>query len=931
MNVVLRKYGIFTKAVAGALIGSMLSMMVTTAYAQVPDMGSIGRQGQAFGKDMITQWKNTKPSQIGNVLTMPGTSEPLSINDLYPGTSAENQKPNSFYFPEGYEQDGAKYESVYNSGSGMDNAGSNAQGILWNDANQANPSSLQGSAYKIILDTANRSRPDMRNDPMFESTREVLSNMDDWREKFGDCTSETKFTEVGMPTHVPDYETCERLFKPKFTDCQLKHDIQTSKKDFEVYVAAGGRDVVTMKFDLRNGTWQTISPTDGDRFTAQIPTVNYNEVCEKTPIAARGITNAIWNWTSHGLGGDLDTSITHHVLQYPSCQNNLQGIVQIRDTESSSSVDFILAARFALSMEFLLADEWTPAECVEAARYIDDNFCSADLDPIIMPPQASEGGECHSVNGVTICKGDAFWNAMKKSPTIQLPKTTLSADMSNFQCNYNIGPMGCWTDANGNQQCPENAGETETTCEKLEADPTCGYVRSECIGKATGQVTGSCYVHTDVYDCGYDVDVTTLRKDQVYQCNGPIRCMGTECIDIGWTDNEDFAKAAALLNAAQFMAQDMDCTEQEYNPEDDNPKLGCYVFPGEHLECKKAVGGIVNCCEKPEGISLADYITVIMAAPKLNNALTYLGTVGADGGVNAFGSAYQALKDPIMQGFDTISKPFTNAIDNISGVFEPISEAIDVVKGAIQDTLQELYLNAFGETAVSGTVNLGTAAGSAVAGGWEQLAQGAADEFAQQAAQEAAQEFAKNVMGAFSIITTIYTIYTVAMLAIKMIYKCTEDELSLNVQRELKNCTYVGSYCATEVLGVCIEKRESYCCYKSPLSRIIQEQARPQLGRSFGDAESPECSGLTIQDVANLDWDRINLDEWLGILQSTGNWKAAGDLDINALTGPGSTFDLGSRVDAEERAINRLEQTDVDSKRIELESEYRPYEKNILP
>ncbi|MDV5555431.1 conjugal transfer protein TraN [Enterobacter hormaechei] len=44
----------------------------------------------------------------------------------------------------------------------------------------------------------------------------------------------------------------------------------------------------------------------------------------------------------------------------------------------------------------------------------------------------------------------------------------------------------------------------------------------------------------------------------------------------------------------------------------------------------------------------------------------------------------------------------------------------------------------------------------------------------------------------------------------------------MNAKRALKNCTYVGSYCKSKVLGACIEKEKAYCCFNSPLSRIIQ-------------------------------------------------------------------------------------------------------------
>lgn len=66
---------------------------------------------------------------------------------------------------------------------------------------------------------------------------------------------------------------------------------------------------------------------------------------------------------------------------------------------------------------------------------------------------------------------------------------------------------------------------------------------------------------------------------------------GDDCLDLTKTQSTDFARATALLNAAQFMTQDMSCTGQDG---DDNPtgdeNVICSAFAGEAGECKIAVG-----------------------------------------------------------------------------------------------------------------------------------------------------------------------------------------------------------------------------------------------------------------------------------------------------------------------------------------------------
>ena len=117
-------------------------------------------------------------------------------------------------------------------------------------------------------------------------------------------------------------------------------------------------------------------------------------------------------------------------------------------------------------------------------------------------------------------------------------------------------------------------------------------------------------------------------------------------------------------------------------------------------------------------------------------------------------------------------------------------------------------------------------------------------------------------------------------------------EYELAAKKSLKSCTYLGSFCQTKILGACVEERESYCCYSSPLARILQEQIRPQLGMSYGDIKHPDCSGIPINRLSEVDWNKVNLDEWIAILQTTNRLPTAGNalgkLNLDKLTGQGS-------------------------------------------
>ena len=108
--------------------------------------------------------------------------------------------------------------------------------------------------------------------------------------------------------------------------------------------------------------------------------------------------------------------------------------------------------------------------------------------------------------------------------------------------------------------------------------------------------------------------------------------------------------------------------------------------------------------------------------------------------------------------------------------------------------------------------------------------------------------------------------WTIAMLAIQFsgLLDCSEDEQVLAMKRDARLCYGVGSYCSSRIpiIGVCLEKTESHCCFNSRLARIINEQGRAQLGRGWGAPQSPDCSGFSIAQLQALDFSRMNLAEF---------------------------------------------------------------------
>ncbi len=93
---------------------------------------------------------------------------------------------------------------------------------------------------------------------------------------------------------------------------------------------------------------------------------------------------------------------------------------------------------------------------------------------------------------------------------------------------------------------------------------------------------------------------------------------------------------------------------------------------------------------------------------------------------------------------------------------------------------------------------------------------------------------------------------------------CSYEEENLGLQKEKGHCIYVGSYCSEKekLTGICIKKAQSYCCFGSVLSRIIQQQGRNQIGLNLGSAENPNCRGLTVEEMQRLDFTQIDFTEY---------------------------------------------------------------------
>lgn len=884
-----------------------ISVLPVRGYAnQTNDQAKTGREAQAFALEMVQGFK--QPTVESGQLQFNG-GETINVNDLFPGTSSQNSDPASDYFADGMQPNVDELQNIWDSNDDMDERGSNAKDSLWQDANSDNPT-ISGAAYKVLLDATNQSKPDFSNDPLMNLSKETYENIDVIAEGFGDCSAETIINDSTLKTRVPDYQVCERV-TDRSADCEVTHEydaeiikyhdgpfnMQSCGDDcIELWIGKVGDDYWSGWCSIFEEFTQVRVDNPEAITSATLEYVKYDDYMQVW-VGKAGQETKVWQGPNNNFPpetpGDCELSTSWEqnpntdVTQYfKSVDPGDVVTFKMRVSVSDKGEGFgRIKIRYDRS-KAVIKDTWTPQSCMDAAIGVQDGFASGEASCIEEPTNIDPQG-CVIKNGYKICE-----DMLADSP---LPGVSNLCTRVHVKVDYDFykGQMDCWIDPDGNEQCPVNEGGNLDSCQALEENPQCGFISSTCVDGAMG-ASGLCYVQEDTFDCGVDVDVPSLEKETAYSCGGPISCMGDECLDINKTQSSDFARASALLNAAQFMTQDMACTGLDG---DDNPtgteNVVCEAFAGEPGECKKAVGGAQNCCEKPTGISMADYLTLIMTVPKLDGAITAL-----DDG-SAIKGAYQAIRDPAVSGWTEITKPFSSYIENISGTIDSYTQPIADMATEMIASLKEKIAEMTGQT-------LGNAASST--GG--QVGAGAPEGFMEQIVGQPAATVLNNIMAA-------YTAYVVTMLVIQLVWQCEEEEFELNAKRALNSCHHVGTYCKNETaLGLCIEKREAYCCFSSPLSRIIQEQVRPQLGLGWGVADNPQCGGIPLDKLSDVDWNQVNLDEWLGILQANGQFADPSTLNLDSLTGAGSAFDVdGTRLNAAERAQGRLEGNDLDKVR----------------
>lgn len=114
---------------------------------------------------------------------------------------------------------------------------------------------------------------------------------------------------------------------------------------------------------------------------------------------------------------------------------------------------------------------------------------------------------------------------------------------------------------------------------------------------------------------------------------------------------------------------------------------------------------------------------------------------------------------------------------------------------------------------------------------------------------------------------------------------CDDDEAELITQNETGSCSYIGDYCQTRILGICVDRRDRYCCFNSPMTRMLREDLAERFPDrlGLGTAKNPQCGGISPSDLSSLVVNDQMLEELAGIMVDGGAMDEFDSLGIEGM------------------------------------------------
>lgn len=752
--------------------------------------------------------------------------------------------------------------------------------------------SYDGVAYRTLVN-ANKDNPASSikpNDPMFTAGRNEITNAvagtGNWLQN---CNVET--SKKTVTTHYPDYKEfyCNSPKQDNFSSCTITRDFSVP-----VYISGGNGDMsmcgdncVRIWFGRRDDNYWSDGVYDNEL------TLKFHPDAK---LASAKIVNA--EWDDH-MRVTLDgTQIFAHIdgayreSDYPAPKGSwelkkswkLDKVYDVTDKVRKSVYE-------EPDREVTMASRVWVGGKGEGYFEVELTFENMKLEDKHVQEPAGCYDTVQAPN--TFCRFDRFKDmdvGTKRLPesVLSLAKPLYEGDKGFLTWKTNLEGYFCdplakdkicsydasgkiMKDANGKDLCYnyEEIKSMPDACSAYKNDAACVLDKQTCAEGWFDEGTNSCYMYEQKYTCDRGKDVVREVESSTNACVGMIPCSGGTCETGPKEENNDFGKVAAYSNMVQYMQGEAKC-------EDPNDANSCSVFEGKPEWCGRSVGFVnglakTDCCEAPQGTAGA-LEGIMLAGSMIRNTnwtrvnAQLIKWTGGDTGTwasmsNAVGEWTASAGKTVGQMWNNVTSSLTSVYENVAGNLSRAvgSSATSGGAGGAGQLAQET-MSSFG---------IGQLKQMAMKKAYELLPDTVRDFVFKNVATTGGEVVfsaaVQNFMLALNVIGWIYTAYQVTKMLLEMLVACDQKEMEASIHKNQKSCFTLDTERCVKYLNVgftkkCVKKATDMCCYNSMLSRVIMQQAYPQLGI---DPVASNCVGLSIKQIQQLDFDKIDLTEWI--------------------------------------------------------------------
>lgn len=867
---------------------------------------------------------------------------PMITDDLTPTTAGKI--PANKYYVNKKEPSTTNMQATYKlTDEGIDVLANQKKDNMDDDL-KTDSATIESQAYSTIAKVAAQSKPINSNDPIFSKSNSVIETTNG--NPFADCELDKKIIATKKTVHHSDFKECTEAPTTE-KGCVLTHDFlpiiattvgatgggsegnmyDTCEGNKENCVSIGFGKQYKNSEKLNSGSCAsnhvetTIAISNSKavrkatlktvRFTGNVslgfksssktdqPLFSFNEGC--TP-------------NTEGKNYYMVDNV-HHYEDVTALVKNSSSNVMTMFMDYTGAIPYVqMEVEYDPSL-VVKYDEWTDATCASYAQAVHSGSLKGTVECTYYRPSipTQDANATHVfLNGMKISK-DYISSFAGLSFNCATAKVTVEPSQFKDKDGNATSLPSC------DQYQKQGCSQSTISCEKYDSD-------------------NNCVLQKNIYDCGYDKAEDVPTTESSYNCPGAISCAGEDCVNIMVGDSSsDYTKALGLMQMTQQGTNDVDCTFSgdtssldPNKPLNEQGSVQCLIWKGEEKKCKifYSNGGLGSagndCCDASNATTdIAQYIknqahmfklegvqdvvksgnfsnvkvdlawhnnTNIKPSEMITNGLW---SVGWEMLVN-----FTGVGQKFQQITDNLTDPIVNRLNNL------IPYAGDVFRGSIYFG-EQLIINAVGQYVKQVVSEILSEVYKAVA---REIAtafgSGAGGEFVKEGAKEAGKKVGETVaengaMEAFSsfceyvvpVIGWIYAIYKGVQMVINIATKCHDEDFELQNDIHLQKCDYVSRYCSMKnpghfvggFVGGCLQWTQVYCCFDSPLSRILNKQVRyaqrgcpnlwpyaiPACAFGFGEKHAI-CNGITLDEIEKVDWEKIDLTEWLNLLSISG-------------------------------------------------------------